>query len=519
MRNFAPRDGNNDVSTTNTRYRPVAPTTHEREDATFPISDRNENQKERECVETDIMRHENFIDREKLYHLLSAGSPTESELNEILNRARKLHGLGLEDVACLLRVETDEGVKKILDTACYCKEEIYGKRLVLFAPIYTGNACVNNCLYCGFRTGNRTLKRKVLSMDEIEQEAVALLRQGHKRALLICGESPRNNTDYMVDAIRRTYSARDEKGSSIRRINVELAPMEVDDFARLKAEHIGTYVCFQETYDPIAYAHFHPAGTPKADYLYRLTVMDRAMEGGIDDVGLGVLFGLVDYRFEILALMEHARHLEEDFGCGPHTVSFPRIEPAEGTPLSQPENIPHPVSDKDFMKIIAIIRIAMPYTGIIISTREQPAMRDALVRYGVSQISAASRTNPGAYTEAEADAGAQFSLGDHRSLDEVIGMMVEGGYIPSFCTGCYRKGRVGHDFMDLAKPGLIKEYCKPNAMFTFREYLEDYASPETRRKGLALLQQLTETFPNETLRSRVAATLQHIGSGERDLYF
>ena len=255
--------------------------------------------------------------------------------------------------------------------------------------------------------------------------------------------------------------------------------------------------------------------------------MDRAQEGGINDVGLGVLFGLTDYRFEILAIMEHARHLEEDYGCGPHTVSFPRIEPAEGTPFSLPENLPYPLSDKDFMKIVAIIRIAMPYTGIIISTRERPAMRDELVKYGASQISAASETNPGGYEEGERSidesdhkkTGAQFSLGDHRSLDEVISAMIDGGYIPSFCTGCYRKGRVGADFMDLAKPGLIKEFCKPNAMFTFREYLEDYASPETKAKGLALLNKLTQTFSKEELKKRVEGNLCKIGEGERDLYF
>ncbi len=463
------------------------------------------------------MRHQNFIDRDKLYGLLENNAPNESQLNDILNKARKLKGLSLEDVAKLLCVEKEEDIKKILDTAHYCKEEIYGKRLVFFAPIYTGNACVNNCVYCGFRKDNLQLKRKVLTMDEIEQETLQLLRMGHKRALLICGESPRNSTDYMVEAIRRTYAAKDEKGSTIRRINVELAPMSIEDFAKLKAEKIGTYVCFQETYDPVAYKEFHPANTPKGDYLYRLTVMDRAQEGGINDVGIGVLFGLVDYRFEILALMEHARHLEEDYGCGPHTVSFPRIEPAEGTPFSLPENIPHKVSDKDFMKIIAIIRIAMPYTGIIISTRETPAMRDELIKYGVSQISAASETNPGGYEDK--GTGAQFTLGDHRSLDQVISNMIDNGYIPSFCTGCYRKGRVGADFMDLAKPGLIKEYCKPNAMFTFREYLEDYASPETKEKGLRLLKELTESFTKAELKKKVEGNLCRIGDGERDLYF
>ena len=311
------------------------------------------------------MKHTNFIDREKLYGMLENNTPSDSELNDILNKARQLKGLNLEDVAKLLCVEDEASIGKILDTAHYCKEEIYGKRLVLFAPIYTGNACVNNCVYCGFRRDNKALKRKILTLDEIENETLHLLRMGHKRALLICGESPRNDADYMVEAIRRTYAAKDEKGSTIRRINVELAPMSVEDFAKLKAERIGTYVCFQETYDEVEYRKFHPAGTPKGDYLNRLTVMDRAMEGGIDDVGLGVLFGLVDYRFEILAIMEHARHLAEDFGCGPHTVSFPRIEPAEGH-SSSPCRRTYPTreSDKDFMKIVAIIRIANAPTPV-----------------------------------------------------------------------------------------------------------------------------------------------------------
>ena len=448
------------------------------------------------------MKHQNFIDRDKLYGMIDQPAPSESELNDILNKARKLKGLNLQDVAHLLNVTDETGIKKILDTAEYAKNEIYGRRLVLFAPIYTGNACVNNCVYCGFRRDNKALKRKILTLDEIEAETLQLLRMGHKRALLICGESPRNDANYMVEAIRRTYAAKDEKGSTIRRINVELAPMSVEDYAKLKAEKIGTYVCFQETYDPVEYAKFHPAGTPKADYLYRLTCMDRAQEGGINDVGVGALFGLVDYRFEILAIMEHARHLEEDYGCGPHTVSFPRIEPAEGTPFSLPENIPHPVSDKDFMKIVAIIRIAMPYTGIIISTRERPELRDQLVRYGVSQISAASETNPGGYEE------------DNNSSEAKP-------YEKTGNTGAqfYRKGRVGADFMDLAKPGLIKEYCKPNAMFTFREYLEDYASPATKEKGLRLLKELTQTFSKEELKRRVEGNLCKIGEGERDLYF
>jgi len=461
-------------------------------------------------------RNKNFIDRDKLYSMIEGSAPTQEELNVILNKARELKGLSMEDVAALLRVEDYKDIKAIMEVAHYVKESIYGKRLVLFAPVYTGNVCVNNCVYCAFRKDNKKIVRKVLNMDEIEEEARILLRDGHKRILLICGESPRNNTDYICEAIRRVYSV-NENNQNVRRINVELAPMSVEDFRKLKAERIGTYVCFQETYDPILYKEYHPAGTPKADFENRLLVMDRAMEGGIDDVGLGVLFGLADYRYEILAIMEHANHLERTYGCGPHTVSFPRIEPAEGAPL--PEHIPHAVSDEDFKKIIAIIRIALPYTGIILSTRENDEMRTELFNFGISQVSAGSRTNPGAYSDEAEKSGSQFSLGDHRSLEEVISSIIDSGYIPSFCTGCYRKGRVGHDFMDLAKPGLIKQYCLPNAMFSFKEYLYDFASEETRKKGLALIQKMVNEIPESAHKNKINTELKAIDEGERDRLF
>lgn len=463
-------------------------------------------------------RNKVFIDRDKLYGLLEGKTPTESEINEVLNKALKLKGLDLKEVALLLRVENTDHIQKIMETAKIVKEEIYGKRLVLFAPIYTGNICMNNCTYCSFRRDNKLIKRKILTMDEIAQETSALLKQGHKRALLICGENNKNGTDYMVEAIRTTYGVRERGGKDyIRRINVELAPMEVEDFARLHAEKIGTYVCFQETYDPVLYKRFHPAGSPKADYEYRLTVMDRAQEGGINDVGIGALFGLIDYRFEVLAMMEHAHHLERCFGCGPHTVSVPRMEPAVGAPDA--EHVPNPVSDDDFKKLVAIIRIALPYTGMILSTRENAKMRNELINYGISQISAGSRTNPGSYSHEDEDTGSQFALGDHREMEDVISAFVDEGYIPSFCTGCYRQGRVGNDFMDLAKPGLIKQFCLPNAMFTFREYLEDFASPELREKGLNLIKKMIGDVEHKDLVPKIEEHLERIGNGERDLYF
>jgi 2-iminoacetate synthase len=461
--------------------------------------------------------HHTFdIDREKLYALVEGAEPTKSELETILNKAKQLKGLNLEEVASLLRVKNHDEIYQIMDVAKYVKEEIYGKRLVIFAPLYTGNVCVNNCTYCAFRRANKNLTRKILNLDEIEAETKILLKDGHKRLLLICGESPRNNVDYVVDAIRKVYSVQLGK-DNIRRINVELAPMSVEDFKKLHEEKIGTYVCFQETYDSELYKEYHPEDTPKSDYLYRLNVMHRAMEGGVVDVGLGVLFGLADYRFEILALMEHAHDLEKKFGCGPHTISFPRIEPAEGAPL--PENIPHKVSDDDFKKIIAIIRIALPYTGIILSTRESDELRTELFNYGISQISAGSRTNPGAYSHVADKSGSQFALGDHRSLEEVISGMIDSGYVPSFCTGCYRHGRVGADFMDLAKPGLIKQYCLPNALFSFKEYLYDFAGPETREKGLALIKRMVEEIPSSKRKDTVVTELENIETGKRDCYF
>jgi 2-iminoacetate synthase len=457
-----------------------------------------------------------FIDRDRLYNLIEEKTPNKTDLESILNKALKFKGLNLTEVASLLRVYDPDRIHKIMEAAKTVKEHIYGKRLVFFAPIYTGNVCENNCVYCAFRKDNTTLSRKVLSMPEIASEVSFLLREGHKRILLICGESVRNGTDYMCEAIRTSYAVR-EGNNYVRRINVELAPMNVEDFRRLKDEKIGTYVCFQETYDPVLYKEYHPAGTPKADYDYRITVFDRAMEAGVNDVGLGVLFGLADYRFEILALMEHARHLEAVFGCGPHTISFPRIEPADNAPLTK--SIPFPVSDEDFKKIIAIIRIALPYTGIILSTRETEEMRTELFNYGVSQISAGSRTNPGAYSQEGADTGSQFSLGDHRTLDQVISTIIDKGYIPSFCTGCYRKGRVGNDFMDLAKPGLIKEFCMPNAVFTFKEYLMDFATPSTKQRGLDLINGIVSGVKKKSLKSKMSRALNQIDRGERDLYF
>ncbi len=472
----------------------------------------------------DPPRTETFIDRDKLYGLLAGQVPTDQEVDAIVAKALELKGLGLEDVAALLRVTDPVNLEKIRSSANTVKETIYGKRLVLFAPVYTGNECSNSCTYCAFRQENTSLKRTTLNSAQIQSEVRVLLKQGHKRILLICGEKADVPVEEFIEGIRAAYAVKEGR-ASVRRINVEIAPLSTEDFRKLAQEKIGTYICFQETYDPVQYRKYHLAG-PKADYRNRLYVMDRAMEAGIKDVGIGALFGLGDWRFELLAMMEHARHLEETFGCGPHTVSVPRIEPAEGAPVAN--HVPHPVSDDDFKKIVSVIRIALPYTGIILSTRESEATRNALFRYGISQISAGSRTNPGAYTADsehpdEEAVGAQFALGDHRSLDEVIDNLIDHDYIPSFCTGCYRQGRIGADFMDLAKPGLIKQFCLPNGLFTFREYLHDYAPPAVKAKGLELCARIEAeandgTKEGRILQNRIKLGLGKVDSGERDVY-
>jgi 2-iminoacetate synthase len=439
-------------------------------------------------------------------------------VRECLARARSLSGLTLEETAVLTSVEDPELVHEIYDTARYVKNEIYGKRLVLFAPLYYSSFCSNNCLYCGFRRDNPQPRRK-LTLDEVENETRCLIDQGHKRVLVIAGEDNSNRSfGYLLDVIDRIYQVRSGRGE-IRRVNVEMAPMSVDQFRELGSRKIGTYVLFQETYDPEVYRRMHLSG-PKMDFKGRLDAMDRAMQAGINDVGIGSLFGLNDWRFEVLALLSHARHLDARYGAGPHTISVPRIEPAEGAPAAIKP--PCPVSDADFRKLVAILRLAVPYTGIIMSTRESAEMRTELFDLGVSQISAGSRTSPGGYGESddgETGLTAQFSLGDHRSLDEVIADIAAHGYIPSFCTGCYRLGRTGRDFMDLAKPGLIRSHCLPNAMLTFEEYLEDYATPPTRELGERLIRNMLERDVPPVERSMVAGALDRIRQGERDIYF
>lgn len=457
-----------------------------------------------------------FINEEAIVRTLEKAARRDaSAVRDILAKARLLKGLDADDIAVLATVSDPELLKELFDTAKAVKEAIYGRRLVLFAPLYISNLCSNECLYCAFRAKNTAVHRRALTQDEIRKEVEILIRQGHKRILLVAGEAyPHDGFDYILRAIDTIYDAKIGPGE-VRRVNVNIAPLTLEEFKRLKAAQIGTYQLFQETYHRQTYARVHLGGK-KTDYDWRVSAMDRAMQAGIDDVGIGVLFGLFDWRFELLALMQHIAHLEAAFGVGPHTISVPRLEPAAGSDMAS--HPPKPVSDVDFRKIVAILRLAVPYTGIIMSTRETPNMRRETFALGVSQISAGSRTNPGGYAEGQDILDeAQFSLGDHRCLDEVIADIAALGYIPSFCTGCYRLGRTGQDFMDMAKPGLIKEHCDPNALSTFLEYLLDYGSENTRAAGQALIQTALAEM-NEVARSRSQAMLEKVRQGRRDVF-
>jgi len=419
----------------------------------------------------------------------------------------------MEDVAVLSSVSDPELLGELFAAARDVKDAIYGARLVLFAPLYVSNMCSNDCLYCAFRVRNKELKRRALTQDEIRHEVELLVDEGHKRILLVAGESyPTQGFQYVLDSVATIYGVKRGNGE-IRRVNVNVAPLSVDEFRALKTTGIGTYQVFQETYHRETYKAVHVGGK-KRDYDWRVTAMHRAMESGIDDVGIGVLFGLADWRFELLAMLQHIRELERAFGVGPHTISMPRLEPALGSDMAS--NPPQPVSDIDFRKIVAILRLAVPYTGMIMSTRETANLRRETFALGVSQISAGSRTNPGGYAEDEQFDTAQFQLGDHRRLDEVIRDVAELGYIPSFCTACYRLGRTGMDFMDLAKPGDIKHHCDPNALSTFLEYLEDYGSTATREAGETLIAEKTAAM-DPVRRAHTEAMLDKVRAGRRDV--
>lgn len=468
-------------------------------------------------VSQRIVKDTGFIDEVKIFELLeqAKSAPREQAL-DIVERSKSFEGLSLDELAVLLQSEDHEVKEAIFDAAHSVKERVYGTRMVFFAPLYVSNACVNNCLYCGFRKDNKDLVRKVLTEDKIEHEVKILLDQGHKRILLVAGEHPKlNGMDYVEKAVAAIYRTRSGE-ASIRRVNVNCAPLSVEEFRRLKECKIGTYQIFQETYHRATYKRMHPSG-PKRFYDWRVEAPDRAMEAGIDDIGIGPLFGLFDWKFEVMATLMHAEHLDSKFGVGPHTISLPRLEPALNAPAA--ENPPYKLTDENMKQIVALFRIAVPYTGIILSTRERPELRDELFALGVSQVSAGSRTSPGGYAEAEAHhpETEQFSIGDTRDIAEMACRMCREGFIPSFCTACYRSHRTGGNFMKIAKHGDIHKMCEPNAILSFKEYLIDYADPVTRAEGeKALAERLEKLSPN--VKEKTKALLAEIESGKRDVY-
>ena len=466
-----------------------------------------------------------YINAEKINNLLADTAKLDNyKLDIILVKAKSLQRLTLSESAQLLSVSEPQDLKKIFEAASFVKDAIYGRRVVLFAPLYISNLCANNCLYCAFKSDNLLIKRKALTAAEIDDQTKWLLRRGHKRILMVCGEDApagKSNVDYYVQGVQAIYASVVGK-NKIKRVNVNCAPLSIDDFKKLKASGIGTYQIFQETYHQETYLGMHPKG-PKSDPDNRMEAVDRAFSAGIDDLGIGALFGLYDYRFETLGLLSHVKHLEDKFKVGPHTISVPRIEPAEGAELSF--NPPHKISDEEFRKVVAVLRLSVPYTGIIMSTRENAQMRDLLLSLGVSQISAESNTSPGGYTAGDKEqaglpdrqAGGQFSVGDHRSLDQIVETLIAHDYVPSFCAACYRLERTGEAFMQLAKPGTIKGKCSLNALITLQEYLDDFASLSTKQAGDQMISRYFKQLePWE--QDKLKLFFAHVAQGVRDEY-
>ncbi len=438
-------------------------------------------------------------------------------IDRLIDRARDGKGLSHRETAVLLECDLPDENEKMFALAQEIKQRFYGNRIVMFAPLYLSNYCVNGCVYCPYHLKNKNISRKKLTQEEIARETVALQDMGHKRLALETGEHPLlNPIEYVLESIKTIYGIKHKNGA-IRRVNVNIAATTVENYRKLKDAGIGTYILFQETYNRQSYEELHPTG-PKHDYAYHTEAMDRAMEGGIDDVGIGVLFGLNLYRYDLVALLMHAEHLEAAKGVGPHTISVPRIRPADDI---DPGKFANSISDDVFAKIVAVIRIAVPYTGMIISTRESQATRERVLKLGVSQISGGSRTSVGGYVtpEAKDDNSAQFEVNDTRTLDEIVNWLLGLGYIPSFCTACYREGRTGDRFMQLVKSGQIANCCQPNALMTLKEYLEDYASSDTKKKGEALIARELQLIPSDKVRAIATRHLTEMQDGQRDFRF
>jgi len=438
-------------------------------------------------------------------------------ITAILEKAKNYKGLTHKEAAVLLLCSDEEQINEMYKIAKYIKEKIYGRRIVLFAPLYLSNYCVNNCKYCGYQHKNDSMCRRKLSQEQIRSEIIALQDMGHKRLALETGEDPVNcPIEYVLESIKTVYSTKHKNGD-IRRVNVNIAATTVENYKKLKEAGIGTYILFQETYHMPTYKKYHLSG-PKSDYEYHTTAMDRAMEGGIDDVGIGVLYGLYDHVYETIGMLMEAEHLEAARGVGPHTISVPRLRPAEGVST---ENYPHMVSDDEFKKTIAVLRLAVPYTGMILSTRESAALRNEILEIGISQVSGGSCTGIGGYADDNkvSENTVQFEIDDSRSLDEVVGSLCEGGYIPSFCTACYREGRTGERFMQLAKTAQIGNVCQANALMTLKEYLMDYAGEKTRKEGLEVIARELKKIPNPKVKEIAKNNLNEIEHGKRDFRF
>lgn len=463
---------------------------------------------------------EEFINHQEILDTIAWAEENKNNkeaVEALIERAGDCKGLTHREAALLLVCEDPELVEKMYGTAKEIKKKFYGNRIVMFAPLYLSNYCINGCVYCPYHAKNKHIRRKKLTQEEIRREVIALQDMGHKRLALETGEDPKNNPiEYVLESIKTIYGIKHKNGA-IRRVNVNIAATSVENYRKLKEAGIGTYILFQETYNKESYEALHPTG-PKSDYAYHTEAMDRAMEGGIDDVGCGVLFGLETYRYDFVGLLMHAEHLEARFGVGPHTISVPRICPADDIDTADFSNA---VPDEIFQKIVAVIRIAVPYTGMIISTRESVACREKVLDLGISQISGGSRTSVGGYAEEEKEEenSSQFDVSDRRTLDEVVNWLLKLGYIPSFCTACYREGRTGDRFMSLVKTGQIANCCHPNALMTLKEYLEDYASPETKERGLNLIEKELANIERDKTREICIRNLHDIENGKRDFRF
>lgn len=461
-----------------------------------------------------------FINHQEILDTLDYAEKNKNNLdviNDILKKAELRKGLTHREASVLLACEDKDVISRIFALAKQIKKDFYGNRIVLFAPLYLSNYCINSCVYCPYHVSNKHIRRKKMTQEEIKQEVIALQDMGHKRLALETGEDPKNNPiEYILESIKTIYGIKHKNGA-IRRVNVNIAATTVENYKKLHEAGIGTYILFQETYNKENYLNLHPAG-PKHDYNYHTEAMDRAFEGGIDDLGLGVLYGLSTYKYEFCGLLMHAEHLEAVHGVGPHTISFPRIKHADDI---DPNKFSNGIDDETFLKIIACARIAVPYTGMIISTRESKEVRAKALQVGISQISGASKTSVGGYAEPEAeeDNSAQFDVSDNRTLDEVIKWLLEMDFIPSFCTACYRAGRTGDRFMELCKSKQIQNCCHPNALLTLQEYLEDYASRETKKIGEEKIKIEIRNVPNENTRKLLINYLDRIKQGERDFRF